>query len=187
MPTGALLSGICCFLLLFFLARRIFCILFMNLICLIFDLFWLHGREHCINAGNGFIRKSHFTFTFLQLYCPDGISSTGNSGRFPSRKSAATKSRYPSLRCMLGVSVLHKPTISDMYYRIFNARTDVNACDCTRGCTDTVRVCTAPKSLAAPGNRTRVSGVPVRRSSYIPTLRSIDSKKCFKSVPVIGN
>ena len=31
-----------------------------------------------------------------------------------------------------------------MDYKIFNVRTDVNACDCTRGCTDTVRqrVCT---------------------------------------------
>ena len=26
-----------------------------------------------------------------------------------------------------------------MDYGIFNVRTDVNACDCTRGCTDTVR------------------------------------------------
>ena len=26
-----------------------------------------------------------------------------------------------------------------MDYKIFNVRTDVNACDCTRGCTDTVR------------------------------------------------
>ena len=26
-----------------------------------------------------------------------------------------------------------------MDYRIFNVRIDVNACDCTRGCTDTVR------------------------------------------------
>ena len=25
-----------------------------------------------------------------------------------------------------------------MDYRIFNVRTDVNPCDCTRGCTDTV-------------------------------------------------
>ena len=26
-----------------------------------------------------------------------------------------------------------------MDYRTFNVRTDVNVCDCTRGCTDTVR------------------------------------------------
>ena len=31
------------------------------------------------------------------------------------------------------------PPNSDMDNRIFNVRTDVNACDCTRRCTDTVR------------------------------------------------
>ena len=35
---------------------------------------------------------------------------------------------------------------------IFNARTDVDACDCTRGLSE--------KSLAAPGTRTRVSIAP---------------------------
>ena len=29
-----------------------------------------------------------------------------------------------------------------MNYRIFNVRTDILPCDCTRGCTDIVRVCT---------------------------------------------
>ena len=29
-----------------------------------------------------------------------------------------------------------------MDHEIFNVRTDVNACDCTGGYTDTVRVCT---------------------------------------------
>ena len=33
----------------------------------------------------------------------------------------------------------HNPSNSDMDYRIFNLRTNVNACDCTRQCTDTVR------------------------------------------------
>ena len=33
----------------------------------------------------------------------------------------------------------HNPPNSDMDYGIFNVHTDVNACDCTRGCTDTVR------------------------------------------------
>ena len=35
------------------------------------------------------------------------------------------------------VSIIN-PTNSDMNYRVFNVRTDANACDCTRGCTDTV-------------------------------------------------
>ena len=33
----------------------------------------------------------------------------------------------------------HNPTNCVMDYRMFNARTDVTACDCTRGCTGTVR------------------------------------------------
>ena len=33
----------------------------------------------------------------------------------------------------------HNPPNSDMDYGIFNVHTDINACDCTRGCTDTVR------------------------------------------------
>ena len=35
------------------------------------------------------------------------------------------------------VSIVHRTLTGD--YGIFNVRTDVNACDCTRGCTDTVR------------------------------------------------
>ena len=85
----------------------------------------------------------------------------------------------PNLGCRLGVLVFPNPPNSDMNYGIFNVCTDVNACDCTRGCTDTrKRVCTESwlweeKSLAAPGNRTCVSGVTVRCSnqlSYIFTL-----------------
>ena len=37
----------------------------------------------------------------------------------------------------------HNPLTSDIDYGIFNVRSDVSACDCTRGCTDTcTRVCT---------------------------------------------
>ena len=44
-------------------------------------------------------------------------------------------------------------------FRIFNVHIDVNACDCTRACTDTVResalkVDSGRKSLAAPGEST---------------------------------
>ena len=40
------------------------------------------------------------------------------------------------------VSIIYRtPTLanSDMDYGIFNVRTDVNACDCTRGCRGTVK------------------------------------------------
>ena len=65
-----------------------------------------------------------------------------------------------------------------MDYGIFNVRTNLNACDCTLGCTDTVRESTLKvdtgrkKSLAAPGNRTmrrRRAGAMLFQLSYIPT------------------
>ena len=49
---------------------------------------------------------------------------------------------------------------------IFNVRADVDACDRTQGCTDTVRESAleadsaSKKSLAAPGTRTRASLAP---------------------------
>ena len=58
-----------------------------------------------------------------------------------------------------------------MYSSIFNVGTNANACDYTRVCADTVRVCTETnltlreKSLAASGNGTCVSDVPVQRST----------------------
>ena len=55
------------------------------------------------------------------------------------RQSPATQPTVHAL-CF---SVFYNPPNSDMECRIFNVRTDVNVCDCIRGCTDTVkRVCT---------------------------------------------
>ena len=68
-----------------------------------------------------------------------------NSGCFPRGKPAATESRYPTYGAYWVFYCFHNPPNSDMHNRIFNVRTDVNTCDCTRGCTDTVRektVCT---------------------------------------------
>ena len=64
------------------------------------------------------------------------------------RQSRATKSRC------LSVSINHRTL--DMDYRIFKVHPAVNACDCTRGCMDTVRMSAlkvdfrGEKSLAAP-------------------------------------
>ena len=68
----------------------------------------------------------------------------------------------------------HNPPNSDRDYSIFIVRTNVNACDCTRGCRDTERESALKVDSVrnAPGNRTCVSGVSVRRSkqlSYIPS------------------
>ena len=54
-------------------------------------------------------------------------------------KPAATESRYPSYGACWAFWCLHNPPNSDMDYGIFNVRTDVNACDCAWGCTDTLR------------------------------------------------
>ena len=55
----------------------------------------------------------------------------GNSGSFPRRKPAATESRFPTYgACMMGVG---DPPDSDVDYRMFNVRTDINAYGCTRG------------------------------------------------------
>ena len=78
----------------------------------------------------------------LQMNCPNGISPIGNPGCFPREKPAATESRYPTYGACWVFQCFHNPPNSDMNYRIFNVRTDVNACDCKRGCTDTrKRVC----------------------------------------------
>ena len=66
-----------------------------------------------------------------------------NSGCFPWRKPAATESRYPTYGAYWVFKCFHNPSNSDMDYGMFNVHTNVNACDCTRGCTDTrKRVCT---------------------------------------------
>ena len=67
-------------------------------------------------------------------------SSHGTFGLLSPGKASYDRVELPNLRCMLGVfgvSIIQRTlTWTD---RIFNVRTDVNACDCTRGCTDTVR------------------------------------------------
>ena len=57
----------------------------------------------------------------------------------PREKPAATESRYSTYGAYWVFQCFHNPSISDMDYRIFNVRTDINACGCTRGWTGTVR------------------------------------------------
>ena len=67
-----------------------------------------------------------------------------------------------------------------MDYGIFNVHADVNECDCTQGCTDTVResalkVESGRKiSLAPPGNRTCVDSMlyplPYSHPPYMAAL-----------------
>ena len=70
-----------------------------------------------------------------------------------------------------------------MDYRIFNVRTDVNACGCTRGCADTAResalkVDSGRKIPCRTGEsnlRRRRAGPMLYRLSYIPTLLTSSS------------
>ena len=78
-------------------------------------------------------------YFILQLYCSIGISAMENSGCFRRGKPATTELRYPTYGACWVLLCFHNLPNSDMDYKIFNMRTDVNACDCTRGCTDTVR------------------------------------------------
>ena len=68
----------------------------------------------------------------------------------------------------VSVSIIHRTL--DVDYRIFNVRRDVNACDCTRGCTDiknesALKVDSGKKIPGRTGNQTYVSGVTVRCST----------------------
>ena len=68
-----------------------------------------------------------------QPYCSNGISPTGNLGCFPG-ESQLQQSRAIQLTVYAGCfKCFHNPLNSDMDYRIFNKRADVNA-----WCTDMV-------------------------------------------------
>ena len=61
---------------------------------------------------------------------------------FTPGESQLRQSRYTTYGACWAFSCFHNPPNSDVVYRIFNVRTAVDACDCTRGCTDTrMRVC----------------------------------------------
>ena len=67
-----------------------------------------------------------FSLYFLQLYCPIRISSMGNLGCFPWGKLVATESSYLTYGAYWAFEFCHNPLSSDMDYRIFNVRIDVN-------------------------------------------------------------
>ena len=111
-----------------------------------------------------------FYLFILQLCCPNGISLMENSGCLHRGKPAATESRYPTYGTCWVFLCFHNPPNSDMDYGLFNVRSDVNACDCTRACTDTRKralhwkLTPGEKSLAAPENQTCVEfSTPARR------------------------
>ena len=91
-------------------------------------------------------------------------------------------------------SCCHNPPDSDMDYRVFNVRTDVNACDCTWGVRTPKeslhwKLTLGRKSLVAPGNRTFVSGLTGRYSnqlSYIPSPELTELISTATDSPFVG-
>ena len=122
---------------------------------------------------------------------PIWISPMGNSGRLLRGKPAATESRYPTYGACWMFGCFHNPPNSDMDYRIFIVRTDVNACTLLTGVYGRrKRVCTETSTRRKIPRRTEESNLPQRRAgptlyqlSYIPTLFfQIGKDGCLLSV-----
>ena len=120
------------------------------------------------------------------LYCLTGTSLMGNSGCFPRGKPAATESPYLAyVACrMFQCFKIHR-TLTWITGSLTCAQMLINACDCTRGCTDTVRE-SAPKVAREKKIpcRTRESNLCQRRVGpmlyqliYIPDLRNDAPRK----------
>ena len=125
------------------------------------------------------IRKIHF-----ESWNP---AVAWNSGHFTwVRLQQPQEQRYPFLTMPAVFSCVQAkvwlPVLGS-----FNVHTDVNACDCTRGLYGhRKRVGTkswlVEKSLGAPGNRTCLSGVPVRRSTNRATSPRLSLVLCGDSL-----
>ena len=63
----------------------------------------------------------------------------GKFGLFSPGKAICDRMTLPTPSACWVFLCFHNWTDSDMDYRIFNVRTDVNIWSCTQGCTDTVR------------------------------------------------
>ena len=105
-----------------------------------------------------------FFFFFKQMYCPIWISPMGNSGCFSLGKPAAVHAG-----CFSAATIHRTLTRTTGSFPCSQMLMHAIA---QGGFTDTVRESALKvdsgrkkKSLAVPGNRTCVSGVPVRRSS----------------------
>ena len=147
------------------------------------------GTEHIVRYLNRTFHPCFFLFFFLffyQLYRPNGISPIGNSGCLPGdsqlRQSRATQPTV-HVRCF---SRFRNSPHSNMDYRILNVRTDVNVCNSTRGCTDTVRdpalkVDSGRKIPCRTGGsnlRQRRAGPTLCQLSYIPPPNPSDLTLC---------
>ena len=77
-------------------------------------------------------------FIFTTVFCPGEFLPWECRVPFPGeRQLRQSRATQPSVNAEY--LCFRNPPNSDMDYRIFNVHKHVNACDCTRGCTDTVR------------------------------------------------
>ena len=77
-------------------------------------------------------------FIFTTVFCPGEFLPWECRVPFPGeRQLRQSRATQPSVNAEY-LCFRNSPN-SDMDYRIFNVHKHVNACDCTRGCTDTVR------------------------------------------------
>ena len=78
-------------------------------------------------------------FIFTTVFCPGEFLPWECRVPFPGeRQLRQSRATQPSVNAEY-LCFRNSPN-SDMDYRIFNVHKHVNACDCTRGCTDTVSV-----------------------------------------------
>ena len=118
-----------------------------------------------------------YNFFFYNFIVPIGFLPCEIRVAFPG-ESQLRQSRATQLTVSCWVFwCLRNPPNSDINYGIFNVRTDVNACDCTRGCTDTSResalkVDSGRKIAFRTGEsnpRRRRAGPMLYQLSYSPT------------------
>ena len=126
-----------------------------------------------------YMNPTSFTYFLNNFIVPRGFLPWENRVAFPGesqpRQDRATQPRVHA-ECF-SVCMIHRTLTWTTGSLPFNVRRDVNACECTRGggYEQFKRVHTESrlgyKFLAASGNRTSVSGVPVRRSVLWATSR----------------
>ena len=139
----------------------------------------------------GWLKKKVFCFSSILAL---QLSLAGNSGRLNwLRLQQPQEQRYPLLTVPAVCSFAQTKVYLSML-GIFNVHTDVNACDFTRGYTDTIRESALKvyterkKSLAAPGNRTCFGGLPIRRSTNWATSPPHSAAVCpLSRVPTFGH
>ena len=120
-----------------------------NLVSSVLSSIWQSSQLSSVRSVSYQPRKSHmssrslhfFTFTFYNYIVPMGFLPWENRVALPLGKASCNRVVLPNLQGIMdagcfSVSIIHR-TLTD--YRIFNMGTDVNACDCTWECTDTVR------------------------------------------------